>query len=428
MIGDRKELSPPCLRYIVGILYLGAGLSLFAAGMGFQRYGRAGLEALYPSIQGFDFWDYLPRYAFLHGVRFYTLPEYSWYYPAPAIFALLPFYQVAGHSTVAHAYAAYVLFTLLAFAVAACLFARALLRAGLDALQSVVFTAATALCSWPMYFALQRGNIEAFTWMISALAIWLLATDWLWLSAIAMGIAGSLKIYPLLFAALFLRRDRWRQLLLAVATALVVTVIGLYFLDPNLRESWHWTAFGVRKWTRDYGENFGTGTWDHSLFGLAKAFLHAGTPHWTLWLRRYYLIAGSAALVLYFGARRLSEANVVLLISCAAVSLPPTSFDYTLSLLYIPFAWLVLAAVRGARTGQSMRGLTAVLCLLAFALSCDTWLWTRDLPSLPGTTRALVLLCLLVLSAVLPLGEPGTSFTNRRFRGRSERAEGILSA
>ena len=157
------------------------------------KYGdHAAIEGLFLAKPGFDLWDYTARFADRHSPVFFTLPGYSWYYPAPAIFVLYPFYRITLSHL--HCYVLYLAVVSTCSLVMAGLFGRALTRSGLAPPAAYSSALASLLLSWPIYFAMQRGNIEALTWLVLAVGIWFWIRNQPRLAAIFIGVVGSVKL------------------------------------------------------------------------------------------------------------------------------------------------------------------------------------------------------------------------------------------
>jgi hypothetical protein len=309
----------------------------------------------------------------------------------------------------------YVLFTVFLLFVSARWLLKGIVAAGAPIGCAKKFVIAAVLSSWPIYFALQRGNIEALTWFLLAAAVWAYAKDKWILAAILLGVAASFKIYPVLFFALFLGRRRFKELAAGIATAGVVTVAGLWFLEPNLVDSAHRVARGVREWTQDYSTIYDTSSqgYDHSIFNIIKNALHAlrpgpvgsyhphtGGPYGPQ-LHIYLLFAGVIATVWFFARIwKLPRTNQILFLTCAMIVLPPTSFDYNLTSIYIPWAWLVLVAIEQHQEKKSVPYFTAVMCLLALVLSPETFL-VRNGFLYAGVLKAICLVMLMLLASMI---------------------------
>ncbi len=404
---DLKRLPLPlavCLITIATVTLL----SLLMAVWRVRRHGvYLGFTGLWIPIYGNDFYCYLSRFPLRHSVKFFTAPGFGWYYPAPAIFVDYPFYRLANITGAATAYAVLVVTILGSGVLMGIVFARRLIREGLGVASAIVFCASVLLLSWPLYFAAQRGNIEGLTWLLVAAGIWFFCRGEMAASAVCLGVAASFKIYPFLFFALYLkRRCDWRWLLVGAGAAGVLSLLGLRFLEPDVVDSMKRTVLAIHNFTWVYGERGLQGPWDHSAFALVKNFTDGHHPNGHRELTLYYPLAAVAALVLALGAWRRPVTNQVLFLTCAAITLPPTSFDYTLCLLYVPFAMVVVLAVRSARTEIPVAGLTLALTLFGLALGPEIFAATEAHPSLPGAIKCCLLLALAVLSVTARLEMP----------------------
>ncbi len=96
------------------------------------------------------------------------------------------------------------------------------------------------------------------------------------------------------------------------------------------------------------------------------------------------------------------RANQLLFLVGASVLIPPTSFDYTLEYLYIPWAWIVLMLV----TDRRDRGWWPVIVMLLFAVEMAplTFLIVRGIP-LGGIVKAAALAGLVATAAIVPMPE-----------------------
>jgi hypothetical protein len=80
-------------------------------------------------------------------------------------------------------------------------FVWAQLRA-LATLDRVGCTLLLLLATYPMMFMVDRANVEAFVVLLLVLALWAIQKDRMVLAAIAIGAAGAMKGYPLVYALL----------------------------------------------------------------------------------------------------------------------------------------------------------------------------------------------------------------------------------
>ena len=119
--------------------------------------------------------------------------------------------------------------------------------------------------------------------MLGAIGVWCFLTGRTNTSAILIGLAASLKLYPFILLGLFLPRRKYGGFLLGIATFAAVTVLSLYFVGPTISAAAHWDAEQIDAFSKYYvGDVWALG-YDHSLFGLVKAFTLHWHPNYFAW-------------------------------------------------------------------------------------------------------------------------------------------------
>ena len=360
-----------------------------------------------------DTLEIVPRLKIVHEQSFFT-GDWQWYYPAPGIFAYL-FLGVFGSAVTRPAYIGSVIALAALAAIGIFVLARrlhgALQRRGLGSAQATVFLFLSACFAYPIFYALHQANLEAVIWVTIAIAVWAIFREKWWLAAVLLGVFGSMKIYPLLFLAMFLTARKYRQLIASVAIAILVTLASLKFFGPTLGTAFQRTSTGVHKFTEIgllWGVPATSVPFDHSLPGLMH-FVLKGSPGLLMLVMRHYMLgAGIVMTALYLGRMwRMPRVNQVFFLSLAAVTIPPVSFDYTLQLLYVPWAWLLLLVVRNWQAGQKVRELLFAMVGMALLLSPEIFIHIRGEDHY-GQFKAVVLLAMLALSLAYPFDhEPG---------------------
>lgn len=121
-----------------------------------------------------------------------------------------------------------------------------------------------------------------------------------------------------------------------------------------------------------------------------------------VWIPVFAVVGG---LVFFLRVRKMPRINQLLFLILAILLLPPKSYDYTLAMLYLPWAAMAMLALRSARTGARVRGLSAMLMWMAIALSPMFFLKWNGVYFFAQVTCA-VLLVLVVLCCRYPLAEP----------------------
>ena len=371
-----------------------------------------GFQWIFFDNPAFDYFDYIGLMYYLHRPEFFTHPGYPWYYPAAAVFPLRFFYSIGDLTgDWLGGYLTYIAVAISGAAFAAWKLASSLKNLGISRGSALLFTFVTACLSWPIYFSLQRGNIEAVTWLLLAAAIWAYAKQRWMLAAILLGLVTAFKFYPGLCFGLFISPRRWRELIAGLLTTALVTVSALLYIGPDLLTSFRGTSDAMAKWIDAYARFYGaaSGTYDHSFYELTKLatlFLH---PDYPTLLNRYMVVVAILAAIIFFARIiHLPRTNQVLFLVAASVSLPPASFDYTLQNMYIPFALLVLATAAAWQQHLPARPLNCALILLALLFAPETFLMGNRI-CFAGPFKSLALLALMVIAAVFPMPDLPTA-------------------
>lgn len=392
-----KELSVYLL--VAGVL---CGLSLADA---FLRLRTSSFPDAFAYLflinPGFDLLCYVERFHSLHTASFFTLPGYPWNYPAPCALLYRFFYHFGNNnqpqSTIVAVFSVTVAVLLL---IAGVLLSRALARRGLDQRRAALFLLGSALLSWPIYFAVQRGNIEAVLWIGLAATLAAYVRRYWMLAAVLLGVVTAFKLYPILCFALFLRPRRYRELAAGLLSAVAMTAISLLYLGPTLQVAASNTALGIQRFLRIYSFLYDPLVigYDHSAFSLIKVLNVTNPQAIPVYLSRYTLIAGAVATLVFFARIwRMPRPNQLLMICVVTVLLPSTSFDYTLQSLYIPWAWMSLLLVSAHRSGKRIPGAMAAMVCFAVLLGPETFLRYGGV-LFAGQVKALTLLMLIVIS------------------------------
>ncbi len=348
---------------------------------------------------------YWPRFTSLHTPVFFLPGGTTWMYPAPCAFL---YELIYGVSTFRTFHEVYLCLSIGLLAIVAALFGYQLRRAGLAWMKALAFTLVLTVVSWPIYFCLERGNLESILWLMLAVALALFVQERWYAAAIAIGFVAAFKIYPILFLALFLSLRRYREVGTVLLSAAVTSVAGLFYLDRNLSHAARFTAQGIDAFLATYSARYliDANGYDHSAFALLKLLLRSHPQLIPHAVSLYTLTAGLLATWYYFARiRHAPRFNQLLAICTLMVLLPATSFDYTLQAMYIPFAWLCLMTVSARRMGKVLPGTAAFFT--AFALLFSPLVFVRGLEyTVGGQVRAVVLLSLLYLAARFPIPDP----------------------
>jgi hypothetical protein len=320
-------------------------------------------------------------------------------YPAPAAMIYQVFYATS------QPLYTYIAVELAAFVLAAVAVMRALTHRGIALGTACAFVSTVFFCSYPVLFVLERGNIETYVWILVALAICAYAGNRWWLAAALIGIAGSMKIYPLIFLGLLLAQRKYWQTVFAFLVAAASNLLSLWILGPTIPIAYRSIAKGLH--------TFGSGWvavlrpkevgFDHSLFTPLKRVEWHFYHH--TWAAYYLAVVAIAGTILYFlRIQSMPRINQVLALTVAMVLLPPISGDYTLLHLYIPWAMLALYAVAQPCGARGVRGLGVCFGCFALLLTPQSYLILHGV-RFPGQFKALVLLALFLAALRYPFEE-----------------------
>ena len=298
------------------------------------------------------------------------------------------------------------------FVVAAYLLARAMVRRGVEPRSAYFFTGAALVCSYPILFVMDQGNIEVYLWLVIALGVWAYMRGGWMLAASLFGVAASMKFYPAVYLGLLLAKKRYKAFFFGILVAVLATILSLWILGPSIRLAY----LGVTQRLQSFGTTYVTTTqpggigFDHSLFSLVKATLP--NQNYQKYAGLYLPFAAALGFAVYFWRIwRVPRINQVLALTIAAVVLPPFSIEYTLIHLYIPWALLVLYAVDLARspgTSQRIRGLGFCFVCFGFLMTPESY-FIVDGIRYSGQLKALVLVALLVATLRCPFPDEATA-------------------
>jgi hypothetical protein len=361
----------------------------------------------YYYVPGGMFSDFLP---FLDKFRAWGTPAFFdntvhgyFMYPAPLAHVFRFFLSLPHQRT-------YFMLALLAVSASLALaFIQFLRKQGLATMQCILFVGATAFLSYPLLFEIQRCNIEFVVWLVSAIGVCCFFTGRTTPSAVFIGLAASLKPYPIVFLGLFLPRRRYAGFLLGLATIAAVTLLSLYGIGPTVAAAARWDGEQMAAFSKYYVGSYMSLGYDHSFFGLVKAFTLHWHPNYFAWARPYSIIFAIISVALYFlRIWRLPLPNQILSLSVLSVTLAPVSFDYTLLNLYPAFAMLTVLALQAQRQETHVPHLTAYMVLFALIFTPQSYIIFHDV-RYGAELRSICLIVMLVLALMAPMPELASS-------------------
>ena len=349
-----------------------------------------------PEGKFYDFALYLPRFAYFHSPQFFTFDGPGYVYPAPlaALHGLLSLPPAPTK--------VFLGLLVSAWFSATALWGRVLLRRGLARRQVLVLAGIVAALSYPFWFEFEQANLEGILCVLVGAGIVAFLSGRGYTAGVCLGIAGSMKIYPLVFLGLLLARKQYKQMAVAGLACGLSLLAGLWLVCPDMAVSWHGMRMGLEGFRQWYVLSYMDVGFDHSLIGVCKAIslivLPYELPMWALsllvWI--YTATAAFAGILIYFDVIcKRPVINQVMCLTIATILLPPVSYDYTLLHLYVPWALLVLFAWENR--GRDVPGLTAAMVCFAILFAPETELIVHG-QSYGGQVKACALVALLLIA------------------------------
>jgi hypothetical protein len=295
---------------------------------------------------------------------------------------------------------------------------------------------------YPLWFTADRGNIEGVVWALTAAGLCLFLRRRVLAAAVLIGIAASIKPFPILLLLLLLRHRKYKEAALGLITAVLLVIGSLTALGPTPWKAYQDLKPGVVLYASDYILNLkpvGEMRFNHSLLdGMKSAAVtvemggiypvkalvevtelrtEPGGWHTVRPLVRIYPFVAIAGLGLLFAVfYRMPLLNQVTALAVAVTLFPPVSGEYTLLNLYVPFGALLVFLTREVATGKttfSYASMLAFAVIYALLFSPLTFLMLYA-----GDAKLLLLLALLVVAARSPMhseyfGDPANQDATR---------------
>lgn len=214
----------------------------------------------------------------------------------------------------------------------------------------IAFATLIALCSYPVYFAIDRGSFALIVCALLNFAVYAHFRERKWLAGILIGLAAALRITPLLFAAIYLGRKDFRYLLAAVVTTLAVWGVSVPAASALLG------GYGLGNWLdglSDHSFMYTTWTngmaWSSSLYNSVRFVRYLlGIPPGAVLESAYLaekmfsLFSLVTLILVAFRLRRLEAVTAFSLLAWAFVALPHVTGDYYLAVLIGPMLLLAV--------------------------------------------------------------------------------------
>jgi hypothetical protein len=408
-----RGLPPLLRRYWLAMALLTALSIVYTAvkAMLYHLKFPYGIGMLYDDSLWGDLLVFRPGFVHFRTPQFWDSFEYPFTYPAPLGVVLGILFRFA------HPVKIYLALEAAAIVAGAWRFVRQLTARNISPTTAWAFTLSTLAMTWPLLFLIDTANAEGFVIVTLALGVYAVLRERWWLGAVLIGIAGSMKLFPLILLGLLLAKRRYKEFFAGLVVALLVTVASLAILGPTIAEAQRHIDVGFVLIRNLYFFTMkpDAAALDHSLWvGVRYAVVDtARLVHpvssaeqakiLAVSLRTYLVVAATAGVTLFFTRiRRLPTLNVVLALTICAVLLPPLSLEYTLVHLLLPFALLCAYAVDMDQNGVAVEGLGACFGCFVVLFNIETFLSNRFVYAAEARTLALAILLWFVLRRSFP--------------------------
>lgn len=344
-------------------------------------------------------------------------------YPAPAAFVLkFLLHAIPGHPI--RPFLMLLMICVLGLGLAALLAVRG---------SAVKYSAAaaigvTVLFGYPLWFDADRGNIEGVAWAVASAGLCFFLMGKYRPAAVLIGLASCVKPFPVLFLLLLVVRKRYRDAAIGALTAGLVVFASFLALGPNPVKAYAGLKPGVARYVDIYVEKLAPpdeARFEHSILdGLKSAVvvihMRGLRPHLELseiWALRdrpgraskvvrrlskiYPAIAASGLAFLLYVFYRKPLLNQMTALAVAITLFSPSSGDYTLLHLYVPFGATVIflaTDVASGETGFSYSAMLALAVIYALIFSPLTLMMIYA-----GDGKLILLIALVVVAARFPM-------------------------
>ena len=391
-----------------------------------QGYPRNSLF-VQPEVRFSDFTLLSERVAHFGERNMLTRTDVTPYpYPVPSIYAFLFFIRLFPN-----ALAAYLIFAVLSFVFATCIFSLRIYQLTPARLPQIALWL-TLLMGFPLLFLLDRANIEAVIWVLILLSIVAYTRNRMLIAALLLGLATSMKIFPGLLFLLFLAKRKYGAFALAIAATAVFSIAALAGIGPSIRQAAADSSQSAQFLKDNYINVRSVMQFDHSVFGAVKQaiylFDHRDLSQLTATIAKtlpfYSVLIPLAAVLLYlFRIRHLPVLNQLASYLVLCVSLPYVSYEYTLVYIYLVWAAFLLFLFTDVVSGRVQipaRAVNAIMVSCAIIFAPLSYIVFGRSFGLGGQIKTVCLI--VVLWTVLKVPMPSSVFGELENPGNQSRA------
>jgi hypothetical protein len=232
---------------------------------------------------------------------------------------------------------------------------------GLAAVKKLIYAVGIFFISYPFLFAIDRGNLDLHLFVFIAIFLYSYQQSSSWAkgaAAFCLAVAISFKAYPVLFAVLYFKDRRYRELVLAGIFTVAITLLAAV-PEGGIGKAVGGFLHGMRQTTAfDIGI---VGRFNLGLFNAGRLVLNAlKIPDILRWFTVAYTPLSFALLLLVCGLaakRSLALWRSATALVSAMCFIPTLSFDYRLLLLVAPLCLFI-----GANTPMTRRNI--IICVI----------------------------------------------------------------
>ncbi len=206
-------------------------------------------------------------------------------------------------------------------------------------LNTFIFT----FMSYPFLFSLDRGNIECLLFIFLALFLYYYQKDDDLKSILFLSLAIAMKLYPAVYAVLFLADKKYKNILLTAVITALLTLISASILEGGIINSFSGLKNNLNMFREayimsDHGLQHNT-----SIYGTLKIIFSRCCPILLPFLNYYTALALLVCLLItiYIVLKKDALWKKFTLLVFITLLLPQVSYDYKLIHLFIPLMMFV---------------------------------------------------------------------------------------
>jgi hypothetical protein len=206
-----------------------------------------------------------------------------------------------------------------------------------------------AFMSLPISFALDRGNVDLWVFILLVFGVAALERRKNALAASWIGLIAAAKIVPVIYLVAFVRRGGWRYILLAIVVAVVATTAAFASFHGSILENFRGFRHAVSALEQQDNYLPSSTYYNSSIYGWAQAIGYGiGGLHGSLLVRvaiaPYVLpgeIAGVLLLAWYLRRHEQSLWRAMTLMTLWFLLLQDVAYYYQLLFLFVPLALFI---------------------------------------------------------------------------------------